>query len=223
MIAKAVFFDIDGTLVDSNEFHVAAWDQAFREAGVSIPRDVIHSQIGKGADMLLPTLLPDSSETERDHIAKCHGDIFRSRYLIQVKAFPGASDLIKRLQAAGSRILLASSSSQSEVDHYIKLLAVGDFIADTATADDVKSSKPAPDIFACALAKVAPIHSNECIAVGDTPYDVAAASKCRIDTVAVCSGGFSEGDLRDAGAVAVYPSVFKLLEGLSNSPIARLH
>jgi len=218
MVAKAVFFDIDGTLVDSNDFHIAAWDQAFRDAGVNIQRDAIHAQIGKGADMLLPTLLPAVSETERDHIAKGHDDLFRSRYLAQVKPFPGARDLVKYLHDAGTKVLLASSSNQSEVDHYIKLLAVGDFLSGTATADDVKRSKPAPDIFACALAKVTPFHPNECLAVGDTPYDVVAAAKCQVDTVAVCSGGFSEKDLKNAGAVAIYASVRELLKALAMSP-----
>jgi HAD superfamily hydrolase (TIGR01549 family) len=220
MIAKAVFFDIDGTLVDSNEFHIAAWDQAYREAGIFIPREAIHAQMGKGADMLLPTLLPELSPAERDHIAEHHGSIFRSRYLSLVKAFPGARDLIKSLHESGSKVLLASSSSKSEVDHYIKLLAVRDFLSGTATADDVSNSKPAPDIFACALAKVAPFHSAECIAVGDTPYDVAAAAKCLIDTIAVRSGGFSETALKHAGAVATYLSVMELLERLPTSPLA---
>jgi phosphoglycolate phosphatase-like HAD superfamily hydrolase len=220
MMAKAVFFDIDGTLVDSNEFHVAAWDQAFREAGLFIPRDAIHAQIGKGADMLLPTLLPELSAEERDHIAEHHGAIFRSRYLSMVKAFPGATDLIKHLHEAGCKVLLASSSSQSEVDHYIELFSAREFISGTATADDVSNSKPAPDIFACALAKVAPLRSNDCIAVGDTPYDVIAAAKCQIDTVAVRSGGFSETALKRAGAVAIYLSVRELLEEMSTAPLA---
>lgn len=221
MVAKAVFFDIDGTLVDSNDFHVAAWDEALRDAGVDIPWNVIHAQIGKGADMLLPALLPDFSEADRGRIAKGHDDIFQARYLSQVKPFPGTSELIGQLHRAGSKVLLASSSSQSDVDHYIRLLAVGDFVADTATADDVKNSKPAPDIFASALAKVAPLRPQECIAVGDTPYDVVAAAKCGIDTVAVRSGGFSAAELGDAGAVAIYPGVMELLAGLADSPLVR--
>jgi HAD superfamily hydrolase (TIGR01509 family) len=219
VIAKAVFFDIDGTLVDSNDFHIAAWDQALRDAGLSFPRNAIHMQIGKGADMLLPALVPNLSEAERGRIAKAHDEVFRSRYLSQVKAFPGASQLIKYLHDEGSKLLLATSSGRSDVDHYIELLAVGDLLTDTAVADEVDRSKPAPDIFACALAKVAPLQPNECIAVGDTPYDVIAAAKCQIDTIAVRSGGFSEEELESAGAVAVYPSVMELLRELTPLPI----
>jgi len=136
-----------------------------------------------------------------------------------VKAFPGARDLIKSLHAAGCKVLLASSATQREVDHYIKLLAVRAFLSGTATGDDVGNSKPAPDIFACALAKVAPLYPTECFAVGDTPYDVVAASKCQVDTVAVRSSGFSETTLKHAGAVAIYISVMELLEGLPTSPL----
>jgi membrane protein len=220
MLAKAVFFDIDGTLVDSNDFHIAAWEQAFHDAGLCIQRNAIHQQIGKGADMLLPTLLPEAGKAERDRISKAHGDIFRSRYLLEVKPIPGASDLIRYLHDAGGKVLLASSSNQSEVDYYVKLLAVTDFLTDTVTADDVGSSKPAPDIFTRALAKVTPFHSNDCIAVGDTPYDIAAAAKCQLDTVAVLTGGFSAKPLQDAGAIAIYASVMELLEELATSPLA---
>lgn len=221
VIAKAVFFDIDGTLVDSNDFHVAAWDQAFRDAGWHFEKSEIHAQIGKGADTLLPALVPQAGDDERKRISESHGSLFRELYLPEVKAFPGASELIEHLHASGSKILLTTSSSQTEVDHYVELLGIRNFLTDTVTGDDVENSKPAADIFSFALAKVSPLSPQEILAVGDTPYDVSAAAKCRIDTIAVRSGGFSAADLTNSGAVATYLGVLELLQGLATSPLAR--
>ena len=142
-------------------------------------------------------------------------------YLSEVKAFPGAGELIEHLHNFGSKVLLTSSSSQPEVDHYVELLGIREFLTDTVTGDDVQNSKPAVDIFACALARVSPLRPSEIVAVGDTPYDVSAAAKCRIDTIAVTSGGFSGDELQDAGAVAIYRSVLELLQGLATSPLVR--
>src|ERR1700742_575763 len=99
MPLKAVFFDIDGTLVDSNEFHVMAWEEAFRDVGLMIDKSKIRGQIGKGADQLIPDLFPNSTPQQRDAAANRHGDIFRNRYLEQVKVFPHAGDLLEMLHA----------------------------------------------------------------------------------------------------------------------------
>ncbi len=117
MDIQAVFFDIDGTLVDSNEFHVLAWEAAFAKAGHTISRPEIRTQIGKGADMLIPTLLPQSNDGERRTIEAEHGKLFKATYLSQVKAFPAASDLVAALHERGVKVLLASSADASEVEN----------------------------------------------------------------------------------------------------------
>jgi phosphoglycolate phosphatase-like HAD superfamily hydrolase len=221
MSVEAVFFDIDGTLVDSNEFHVMAWEQAFCESGYPASGEAIRKQIGKGADTLIPSLMPYSDEKTRQAIAKRHGQIFQSQYLLQVKPFSGAKQLIERLHRGHRKILLASSAKATEVQHYMKLLGVESLLHATTSADDVKHSKPAADIFASALAKVAPVPASEIFAVGDTPYDALAAGKCGIKTIALLSGGFSKRELEDAGAIAVYSSVHDLLANLEISPLAR--
>ena len=220
MSVKAVFFDIDGTLVDSNEFHVMAWEQAFRESGYPASKEAIRRQIGKGADTLIPSLMPYTHEKTRQAIANRHGQIFQSQYLPQVKPFPGAQQLIERPHRKGRKILLTSSATASEVQHYAQLLGVEPLLHATVSADDVKHSKPAGEIFASALAKVAHLPANETMAVGDTPYDVLSAEKCGIKTIALLSGGFSKKELEDAGAIAVYSSVQDLLANLEVSPLA---
>lgn len=220
MPIQAVLFDIDGTLVDSNDFHVRAWDEAFREAGHAFDPQTIHDQIGKGADMLLPTLLPGLDEEAEGALASRHGEIFKQRYLAQVEPFRGARDLLARVHHAGRRVVLASSASKGELEHYLDLLDARALVSASTSADDVERTKPAPDIFAEALRKVAPLRPDDVIVVGDTPYDVEAAGKCGIRTVALRSGKFPDGALEKAGAIAIYDDAAALLAGYDQSPLA---
>jgi membrane protein len=220
MPLKAIFFDIDGTLVDSNDFHLMAWQEAFRDHGHFIERDRIRAQIGKGADQLIPALLPDADRATEKAIGHRHGEIFQTRYLKEVKPFPCAAALIDLLSTEGKRVLLASSAGKAEVEHYVELLGVGHALTGTVSKDDVKNSKPAGDIFAAALASVFPILASETLAVGDTPYDVASALKSDIKTIALRSGGVSEETLADAGALYVFASVKELFEHYDRSPLA---
>jgi phosphoglycolate phosphatase-like HAD superfamily hydrolase len=216
---KAVFFDIDGTLVDSNQFHVMAWDEAFRDSGFAVGREQIRGHIGKGADQLIPALIPDMGQQMQETITERHGELFRTRYLDAVKAFPHASDLIGMLHAKGKQIVLASSAEKPEVEHYVRLLKVEAMLTGTVSSDDVEHSKPAGDIFAAALAQVFPMAASETFAIGDTPYDVEAALRSDVKTIALRSGGFSEEILADAGAPYIYASVKELFDQFDSSPL----
>ena len=216
---KAVFFDIDGTLVDSNDFHVMAWQEAFRDFGHRFEQDAIRSQIGKGGDQLVPSLLPGIDDKSQKAISHRHGEIFKPRYLKEVKPFPHAFDLVEMLHAKGTQVLLASSSEKAEVDHYVGLLKVESFLTGTVSKDEVANSKPAGDIFAAALAKVFPLSASETFAIGDTPYDVESALRSDIKTIGLRSGGFSEEVLGNAGAPCVYASVKDLFENFETSPL----
>lgn len=197
MSIGAFFFDIDGTLVDSNGLHVLAWQEAFLQYGREIPAEAIRRQIGKGADMLIPALLPDSEPTLRKAIDTAHGEIFKSRYLPQVKPFGRASELIQALHGKNIRILLASSAKPEELDHYVRLLGIAPFLSGTVTSQDVDHSKPAGDIFAVALRKVSPLPASATLAVGDTPYDIQSAKQNGIETLALRSGAFPDIELKD--------------------------
>jgi HAD superfamily hydrolase (TIGR01509 family) len=221
MTIKAIFFDIDGTLVDSNEQHVLAWAEAFERVGASPDRQSIHQQIGKGADNLIPALMPDADEGLRERLAEAHGEIFKGKYLERIEPFPGARDLLARVRESGREVVLASSASAPELEHYLDLLDARDLVAETTSADDVAHTKPAPDIFASALDKVAPLEAGEVIVVGDTPYDMEAARKCGIEPIAVRSGKFSDDDLTRAGGRSIYDDVAALLAAFDESPIAR--
>ena len=219
MAIKAVLFDIDGTLVDSNDYHVNAWEEAFAGVGARFDRQIIHDQIGKGTDMLVPTLLPDTDEDDQEKLGEAHGDAFKSKFLDQVEPFPMAHALLKRVQEAGQQVVLASSASKAELDHYLDLLDARDLVSGTTSAEDVENTKPAPDIFATALKK-AGLAAEEVIVVGDTPYDIEAAKKCGIATIGLRSGKFPDDALQQAGAIALYDDVAALLRDYDNSPLA---
>lgn len=219
-VIKAVLFDLDGTLVDSNDQHVLVWQQVFAGIGHAFDRQRLHDQIGKGADMLVPALLPGADAATAERLGEAHGELYRAKYLGGVKPFPYARELLAKVRAAGQQVVLASSASQAELDHYLTLLDAHDLVAATTCADDVEHSKPAPDIFATALARVAPLAANEVIVVGDTPYDVEAAQAAGIASIALRSGGFADAALRDAGAVAIYDDVSGLLASYGESPLA---
>ena len=208
MPVKAILFDIDGTLVDSNDFHADAWVEGFAKHGHDIPRDAVRGQIGKGADMLVPALIPGASEDEAETLGDAHGEVFKSKYLKWVRPFPQARDLMACVHEAGLKVALASSASKGELDHYVELLGIADFVDETTTIDDVNRSKPAGDIVATALGKLG-VGPGEALFVGDTPYDIDAGAKCGVSTITVLSGGFS----RDAltGARAVYDDAAALL------------
>lgn len=220
MALRAVFFDIDGTLVDSNEQHVNAWAFAFREAGHPQELDAIRAQIGKGGDLLVPAIAPDLDEAVCEAIVSAHGEHFKALYLDGVRPFADAAALVRRVHADGRRVVLASSAKGDELDHYVGLLGIGDVLAVASSSDDVEQSKPAPDIFAVALERSG-VEPADAIAIGDTPYDVEAAARSGIATIGLTSGPFDEAALREAGAVAVYADVADLLARIDGSPLRR--
>jgi HAD superfamily hydrolase (TIGR01509 family) len=216
----AVFFDVDGTLVDSNELHVNAWEQAFREAGLTLSRAAIHGQIGKGGDNLVPALAPSLSREDQERIDHRHGELFKGGYLERVLPFPGARDLLARVRQGGKTVALATSAGREELDHYLDLLRARDLVDMTTSKDDVESSKPDPDIFNAALGKSG-ITAEQALVVGDSPFDILAASRCGIAAVALLSGGFPEKALVEAGALEIYHDAADLLSRYGSSRLSR--
>lgn len=219
MPIKAILFDIDGTLVDSNDMHVLAWEEAFAGIGAAFDRETLHDQIGKGTDMLVPALLPHLDAAAREDLGDAHSAIFKAKFLDEAKPFPGAHDLLAHANGRGQSILLASSASSGELDHYIGLLEARELVEASTSGDDVAHTKPAPDIFATAMARIPGIGVHEAIVVGDSPYDMMAAEKCGIAAVAVRSGKFSDDALRRAGAMAIYDDAAALLADYEDSPL----
>jgi HAD superfamily hydrolase (TIGR01509 family) len=219
-VIEAVLFDIDGTLVDSNEQHVEAWVTAFETRGHPIGRDAIRQQIGKGGDLLVPALLPGASDDESKALAEAHGHAFKERYLDGIRAFPSAREAIARAHGQGLKVVLASSAKREELEHYVELLGVGEMLDASTSIDDVSTSKPAPDIFSAAIDKI-DVAPARAIVVGDTPYDVEAAKKAGIAAIGLTSGPFDADALTRAGAIAVYANIGDLIARYDQSPLAR--
>ena len=218
---KAVIFDVDGTLIDTVDLHAAAWVEALKHFGFEVAFQDMRAQIGKGGDQILHGLLPPDLVSEKgEEIREFRTNLFKSDYLPRARAFPGVRDLFETLRDRGKRVVLASSGKEDEVEHYKEIANIADLVEDATSSDDAERSKPFPDIFRAALAKLGPLTAEEVVVVGDTPYDAEAARKAGIRSVGVLCGGFPEDALRAAGCIAVYDGPEDLLVRLDRSVLA---
>ena len=189
MNLQAILFDVDGTLVDSNDLHIRAWIESFAHFGEHFDDDVIRHQIGKGGDLLVPDLLSAKEmRTFGDDLKKYRSKLYRENYLPRVKPFPFAHDLFEALQKRDVKIALASSSDPEEVEYYTRLLGVERLIEGSTSKRDAKFSKPSPEIFDAALER-AGSDRDFTLVCGDTPYDILAAHRSALPIAAVLSGG----------------------------------
>jgi HAD superfamily hydrolase (TIGR01549 family) len=215
-VGAAAILDVDGTLVDSNYHHALAWYRAFREHEVTPPVWRIHRHIGMGGDQLVAAVAGDDVEAARGDAIR---DAEQHRYgelIGEVQAFDGARELIEVLVERGHSVVLASSAKRDEVEHYIDLLGARQLAEAWTSSADVERTKPAPDLVAAAMEKAGELSA---VMVGDSTWDVEAAGRAELKTIAVLTGGFSEAELRDAGAVAVFESLTELREALDSTPL----
>ena len=218
---KALLCDIDGTLVQSNWLHAEAWQVAVRGLGIELEEEALRRQIGKGGDELVPVFVPWwKQKYVQEPLEAYRKFVFQTDYLHKVKALPGAREFLVKLKEVGIRPSLASSASQEDLGIYKKIVGMEDLIEEESSADDSDRSKPHPDIFKATLKRLK-LKAEDCLALGDTPYDAEAAGKAGVWTIGVESGGWSRGDLMEAGCVEVYKDVQELLEGFEGSALMR--
>ncbi len=207
----AFLFDVDGTLIDSVDLHAKAWQEALAHFGFDVPYEQVRGQIGKGGDHLMPVFVPqDQLERMGEQLEKYRGELFKRKYLPEVKPFPGVRDLFLRIKDEGYRVALASSAKGDELESYKKLMNIDDLVDAETSSSDVESSKPSPDVFEAVMDRVK-IEPNAAIVIGDTPYDAIAAGRAGLRTVGVLCGGFPERDLREAGCIEIYRDPVDLL------------
>jgi HAD superfamily hydrolase (TIGR01509 family) len=208
-MAKIVVLDVDGTLMDTNYLHTEAWARAFEEAGYRVPREKLHKQVGKGAELLIHEFVDDDDAVEE--IQNLHPE-FYAGFQKFGHPLPGAKELISSLKDRGYEVWFVTSAKDEELEHHMQELEAEDNIAGVVNSSSVDNPKPAPDIFEEALRR-AGVTADETVALGDARWDVEAAKAAGIRTVAVLSGGaFHTQDLEEAGAVAVYEDCAALME-----------
>ncbi len=215
---RAVLFDIDGTLVDSNDAHAHAWVEAFAEHGITVEYGQVRRRIGMGGDKLMPEvsgLTEDSPIGQR--ISKRRREIFTAKYLPRLKPFAGASELVAAVKDRGLTAVAASSAKKDELKKLLEIAGASSLMDDATSSDDAEESKPDPDIVHAAL-KQAKSEPSDAVMVGDTPYDIEAAQRAGVRVIAFRSGGWRDEDL--AGAEAVYDGPADLLARLDESPLA---
>jgi HAD superfamily hydrolase (TIGR01549 family) len=213
----AAILDVDGTLVDTNFHHAIAWYRAFHQHGVVLPVWRIHRHIGMGGDQLVEALAGERVEDEKgDHIRAAEKVLY-AELIGEVEPLAGARGLIEDLKQRDHAVVLASSAKEDEVDHYLDLLGARELADGWTSSADVEATKPEPDLVQAAVDKAG---GGEAVMVGDSTWDCEAAKRAGLETVAVLTGGFSEAELRDAGAVVVFHSIDDLRESLGETPLA---
>lgn len=214
---KAVLFDVDGTLVHSNDAHAHAWVRAFAEHGIDVSFDAVRRAIGMGGDKLMPRVshLTEDSDEGRA-IAELRKEIFRRDCLPRLQPLRQAGELVAAVRALGLTTVAASSAKKDELRPLLEIAGADALMDAMTSSDDAEESKPDPDIIEAALAR-AGVAASEAIMIGDTPYDIEAARRAGVRTIAFRSGGWDDGDL--AGAIAVYDGPWELLQQLDHSPL----
>ena len=213
----AAILDIDGTLVDTNYHHALAWFRAFKQHGIVLPIWRIHRHMGMGGDQLIASLCGDDTEREQGDDIRAAEKVLYFELIADVVPLLGSRELIEDLKRRGHAVVLASSAKAEEVDHYLDLLDARELADDWTTSADVESTKPRPDLVNAAMEKAG---TDDAVMIGDTTWDVEAAKRAGVPAVTVRTGGFSEAELRDAGAVNVFDSIEELRGAFDETPLA---
>lgn len=207
---KGVILDVDGTLVNSNDAHTHAWVEAMVEQGYEVEFEKVRRLIGMGGDKLLPKAIGVEKESpEGEKMSERRTEIFKERYLPKLQAFPQVRELLEHFKEGGMKLAVASSAKKDELDDLLKVAQATDLVETTTSSDDAEESKPDPDIIQVALHKLG-LNASQVVMLGDTPYDIEAARKAGVATIALRCGGWPDPDLKDA--IAIYDDPAQLLE-----------
>ena len=212
---RAVLLDVDGTLIDSVDAHARAWVDVCGEFGYEAEFRKVRRMIGMGGDRVLPELTGLEADSEAgEQITERRGEIFREEYLPTLKPFKRVRELLERMVADGYLLVAASSASVTDLRKLLTQAGVQDLFDEKTSSDDAASSKPSPDIIVAALEK-AGCNADEAVMIGDTPYDIQAAQRAGVASIAFRSGGWHDDEL--AGAIEIYDDAADMLKRYARS------
>ena len=215
---KAVLFDIDGTLIDSNDAHTQAWVQTLQRHGRVVSYEQMRSLIGKGSDKVFAELLDiDSESALAKQITKDRTQLLLSSFMANLNPTPGARQLVQQMRSEGLRLVIASSSGE-ELPALLEQAGLQDLLDTSVSSDEIKESKPDGDIIEVALRK-AGVQPTEAVMIGDTPYDIAAAKAAGVKCIALRCGGYWD-DAALSEAVAIFDDPATLLRHWPDSLLA---
>lgn len=220
LVAAAVLFDVDGTLVDSNYVHVYAWVRAFAETGVPVEAWRIHRSIGMDGSTLLDTLAGDADDDTRDRLKDLHSRFYQDSTSL-LRPLPGARELLRRVDALGMRVVLATSAPEDELKILREVLSCDDLVYAVTSAKDVDTAKPQPDIVHIALERGG-VTAEDAVFVGDAVWDIEACNRAGLPAIGVLSGGVSRDELLEAGAEAVFENAHELCDRIGETRISHL-
>ena len=219
---EAVIFDIDGTIVDSVDLHAKAWQRTFSKFGKNILLEAIRSQIGKGADQLLPVYFSNQELEQFGEAMEIYrGELFKKEYLPRVKGFPRCVNCSNGSSRIRYKLPWPLQRKKTELKRYKEIAQIDDLIESETSSDNVERSKPCPDIFEAALKQLGNVTPDKVIVVGDTPYDAEAAAKANVNSIGLLSGGWTQHQLRRAGCIAIYRDPADLLARYEESPLVQ--
>ncbi|MHB1305299.1 MAG: HAD family hydrolase [Acidiphilium sp.] len=212
-IEPVFLFDLDGTLVDSVYQHVLAWKAALDAEGIDLSVWRIHRKIGMSGGLFTNQLLRETGldiSVERiDRMRRNHAEAYR-RHGAQIRPLPGARELLDWLTNAGIPWAIATSGRMETAAVNLEALGVDPARSPVVTRDQVRYAKPDPDLFTAAAERLgAPIETA--MVVGDSIWDMLAATRCRALGVGLLSGGYGPDELRQSGAIRVYEDPADLL------------
>jgi HAD superfamily hydrolase (TIGR01509 family) len=211
--------DVDGTLVDTNYHHALAWYRAFIQHDVELPVWRIHRAIGMGGDQLIAALAGEEAEKEKgDDIRSAEKALYMAM-IHEVRPLPDARRLLEALKERGHPVVLASSAKKEEIERYLDLLDARELAVEWTSSADVERTKPEPELVLTAMEKAG--GGDNGVMIGDSVWDVEAAKRAGIPTIAVRTGGFGVDELTQAGAARIFDSITDLLESLEETPLAR--
>ena len=208
--------DLDGTLVDANYEHAFAWYRAFRRHDIAVPMWRVHRHIGMGGDQIVEAIAGEDVERRLgDALREASAEEF-ARLRDECEPLEGAADLVRELKRRDLAVVLASSAGKDDLEHFLDRLGIRYDVDGWTTKDDVERSKPHPDVIGAALERAG---TSDAVMIGDSRWDIEAAANAGLETICVITGGWSEQELRDHGAIAVYDSLVELREALDETPL----